>query len=207
MLKRLGIVCGLLAATAFVGAAAADHHGNHEHACCAKAKANDAWCGNCKIGFFADESMQSEKLHKALQGKKVDVAMVKCDGCKKAIATNGKCEECDMYVVKGVVYKSPVSYKLMSGEAKNPEECAAKCKGCGEACKNGGWCEGCEAGFVAGRMYKGKDDYKAAKEAHMTLANAIKAAKKCEACAVAMVTDGTCGQCKVSFEDGKKKAA
>jgi hypothetical protein len=27
---------------------------------------------------------------------------------------------------------------------------------------------------------------------------------KCEGCAIAMVSDGKCDQCKVSFKDGKK---
>jgi len=35
---------------------------------------------------------------------------------------------------------------------------------------------------------------------------AAKTAEKCEACAVAMVTDGNCAACKVSFKDGKKVA-
>ncbi|MGE3181900.1 MAG: hypothetical protein AB7N71_09735 [Phycisphaerae bacterium] len=204
MLKRMGIAFGMMATLALANHAFA---GDHAHACCEKASANNAWCSGCKVGFFDGEKMTCNNLHTALAGMKVDAAKAQCDGCKKAIASNGTCDHCKVSVADGVAYKSPVAYALMVGTPMEAEKAAAMCKDCGAACKSGGWCSECKVGFVAGRMYKGEEQYKAAKDAHQTLVNAIKACDKCEGCAVAMVTNGTCAQCKVSFENGKKKAA
>ena len=78
----------------------------------------------------------------------------------------------------------------------------------GTSCKKAanygaGWCDSCNVGMVGNVLHKSKKDFKAAKEARTILVSAAKS--KCEGCAVAMVTDGTCGGCKISFKDGEKK--
>ena len=57
------------------------------------------------------------------------------------------------------------------------------------------------------RVFKDKDAYNEGIKARETVRLAAKTAKKCEPCAVAMVTDGSCAMCKVSFKDGKKTTA
>ena len=69
------------------------------------------------------------------------------------------------------------------------------------ALSKNGFCTGCNVGFVVKRMFNEKEDYEVALAARKTLETA--AGSKCESCAVAMVTDGECAQCKVSFKDGK----
>jgi len=84
-----------------------------------------------------------------------------------------------------------------------------KCTGCKTAHAENGWCTGCNAGFVANRLFESKTAHTIALAAYNVLKEAVVVASKCERCAIAMVTDGTCDACKVKFKDGKavKKAA
>ena len=45
--------------------------------------------------------------------------------------------------------------------------------------------------------------YDSALVAFDVIKKAVKTSAHCEKCAVAMVSDGKCGECKVSFKDGK----
>ena len=80
---------------------------------------------------------------------------------------------------------------------------AAFCGGCKTARKENTRCDHCNVGFAAGRAFKDMDLYKHALLALETLTKASETATKCEACAVAMVTNGTCDKCNVQFKDGK----
>ena len=78
-------------------------------------------------------------------------------------------------------------------------ENAAKCDGCKTAFHSNETCTRCNVGFVAHRAFKGEENVSAAKAAFATLTKAVKAAKHCETCAVAMVIDGKCDHCNVGF--------
>ncbi len=91
---------------------------------------------------------------------------------------------------------------MAKGEPSTAEK-AAHCPGCAEAFKTDGFCTACNGGFVAGRAYMNQGDHDAAKAAHTTLTTAAEKAAKCEHCAVAMVNNGTCEKCKVSYKDGQ----
>lgn len=170
-----------------------------QHSFCTESKLKDASC--CGNSYFDGVSFKSAKLHKALSGKTVKASYVKCEGCKKALKNDGEC--CASFA-GGKSYKSKVAYTLAKGKAVDTSK--IKCEGCQKAAKkDNGWCEGCKVGLVGNKVYKNEKDYKAATKARVILAKAVKTSKKCEDCAVAMVTDGTCEGCKVSFKDGKKK--
>lgn len=169
---------------------------------CAKiAKGSDGFC--CGKGKAFGVRMNSKKLYAALAGHKIEKDAIKCAGCKKAAKTDGRCEHCGVGAADGKFFHSKVSYALAKGKPISTEQ-AKQCSSCATAHKSNGFCTGCNAGFVAGRMFKGKDNYDAALAAHGTLVKATEASKKCEACAVAMVTDGKCAHCNVTFQDGKK---
>lgn len=158
---------------------------------------------HCDKGKIYGVELTSKKLFKALEGQKVNKAELKCAGCKKAAETNGKCSHCNVSIANGQSFHSNVSYALAMGTPVSAEKAAA-CDSCKTAHKDNGFCTGCSVGFVAGRIFKSEDNYKAAKAAFATLVKAASASTKCAACAVAMVTDGECEHCKVSFKDGKK---
>lgn len=191
--KVVALVC-MLAVVGFVSSAMAGD-------CPGCKKVSDEGQGYCcGKGQAYGVQLTSQKLHQALEGKKIDRYKVKCPGCKTASKTNGSCKGCNVHVADGKAYKSKVSQALAKGKPVSAEK-AAYCGGCKTAHKHDTQCTGCGVGFVSGRMYKG-DDYKVALAAHKTLVKASQTSKKCEACAVAMVTDGECAHCKVEFKDG-----
>ena len=164
-------------------------------------KDKEGFC--CGKGMAFGINLTSEKLYKTLAGVEMDSTKMKCGLCKKAAETDGKCAHCNVQFAKGKAYKSPVSYALAKGDPIAKEK-VAKCKGCLIAHSTDKRCTACDVGFVAQRMFKGVDLYEAARVAFATLTEAAKVAQKCEACAIAMVTDGKCDKCKVSFKNGKK---
>lgn len=164
------------------------------------AKAGEGFC--CGKGKIYGVQLPSKKLYTALAGHKIDPAKMKCAGCKAAAKTDGRCEHCGVGAADGKMFHSKVSHTLAKGQPMSAEK-AKHCSACASAHKNNGFCSGCSAGFVAGRLFVGKASHEAAVEARKILVMAADAAKKCEACAVAMVTDGKCEHCKVSFKDGK----
>jgi hypothetical protein len=78
-----------------------------------------------------------------------------------------------------------------------------ECPGCQKAAKDHGWCDHCKAGLVGNHKYTDKKVYEEAAAAKVVLVKATEASKKCVPCAVAMVTDGTCAECKITYKDGK----
>ena len=182
------------------------------------AVARAAACSGCKTvrdkgeGFCCGKGqafgvdLTSQKLHETLAGKKVNPDQMKCTGCKSAAAANDVCKHCKTGAFDGKVYKSMVAYALAKGKPVTQKDVAGcgGCAGCEAAHADNGLCSYCKVGFVAGRMFRGEEDYQAALAAHKTLVKAAKTAEHCEACAVAMVTDGKCTACRVSFTDGKK---
>lgn len=172
------------------------------------ATSGEGFC--CGKGKAFGVALKSEKLHAALVGQKIDAAMAAkcpCKDCKKALKNNGKCDHCKL--VAGKMYQSSVSYALAKGAPMSAElvvACPERCKRCKAAFKESGRCDKCGVGFAAGRMYDNAEDYEAALVAYKTLTKAAEVAAKCESCAVAMVTDGKCEHCKVSFKDGSVAA-
>ena len=156
----------------------------------------------CGKGETLGVKLTSQKLFDSLEGKTVDTTKIKCSGCKEAAAKGGSCDSCKKYFHDGKAYKSKIAVALAKGKPVSAEK-AAQCAGCKTAHQQSTQCTGCGVGFVASRKYK-SDDYKVALAAHKVLAKAVTTAKKCEACAVAMVTDGECAQCNVSFKNGEK---
>lgn len=124
---------------------------------------------------------------------------------------DGWCAHCKEGMVCGMDVKSEKLYKAMEksayhaaiakGEMVKAADCkCADCKKMLEGHKDG-WCKKCNAGMVAGHVFKDKASYEKAEDAMKVLRKADKT--KCGGCAVAMVEDGKCSHCKVSYKDGK----
>lgn len=200
MLKRITVPLLLVALGALSANALAD--------CptCTKAKLENGWCDKCKMGFFAGIEMTSKKLFEALEGKPVaNASELKCPGCKAAYEKNGTCEHCKVQFADHCRYASPAACCLAHGKLKNPAE--MKCETCKSYIGEHGWCEQCKQGIVGNYAFTDKEEYNKAAAAQELIRKAVQAVKKCEGCAVAMVTDGTCECCKVSYKDGKLVSA
>lgn len=167
------------------------------------AKKGEGFC--CGKGKIFSVELTSRKLYDALAGKDIDTDKIKCPGCKLAAEKSGKCDHCKIGAAQGKLFHSMVAYALAKGTPVHADTVAhSHCIGCKTAYKDNGFCKDCAVGFVSGRAFKGKESYDAALAANKTLVKAVEASKKCEACAVAMVTDGSCPHCNVSFKEGKK---
>lgn len=170
------------------------------------ASSGEGFC--CGKGMAFGVQLKSKKLQAALVGHSFDGASAcsKCSGCKSAAKDNGWCDDCNVGIVGKEYFTSPVSYSLAKGKVISAEKMkghGAKCSGCKTAHADNGRCDHCKVGFVAGRMFQNKEEHTAALAAYKTLTKAADVAGKCEACAVAMVSDGECEHCKVSFKNGK----
>ena len=169
---------------------------------CKLAQTEDGWCGGCKVGYFDGVAIKSKKLFDAVAGEKVAPQAMKCPSCVKAAKQDGACDDCGVAFAGGKVYKSKVAQTLALGKAAQPDKLA--CSMCQKNSKDQGWCDNCKVGLVGNRAFKDKQGYTRAAAARKVLLAAAKTAEKCPNCAVAMVSDGTCSVCKVSFKDGKK---
>lgn len=173
-----------------------------ECGCCDPLRTSDGWCDGCKVGFFDGVAIKSKKLFDAVAGKKVDAQAMKCGGCAKAVKQDGACDHCGVAFAGGKAYKSKVAKQLALGKAADSDKIA--CSMCKKNSKDYGWCDSCKVGLVGNRAFKDKQAYTHAVAARKVLLAAAKTAEKCPNCAVAMVSDGTCSACKVSFKDGQK---
>ncbi len=169
---------------------------------CPKAKVADGWCQGCKVGYVAGVKIKSARLFEAVQGKAVSADKIRCKDCQQAAKRGcGWCDKCKAGIVAGKGYHSPVAYALAQGQHKDPA--TIKCPKCRQAAKDHGWCSDCKEGYAGTLVFTGKEKYEKAAKARQTLIRAARLAEKCESCAAAMVSDGTCSRCKVSFKDGK----
>ncbi len=210
-MRKLGLALGLLAGVAFVSTGlAGDGDGDkklgemkNKCACPSNTALTVGWCGHCDGGVAFGHHTKSEKLVAALAGHQTKEDGIKCDGCKAAFKNNADCAHCKAGFRPGFEFHSPVSLALAKGEVVDMG--AIQCPRCKTIAEKGkGECTGCKTGMVAGLMFKDKDNIKAARKANKLLAKAVKTADKCEGCAVAMVSDGTCEHCKISFKEGRK---
>ena len=194
----------LLGVTAFAGLGARAIAGDGCAGATASAESKDKFADG-KGQVFGVE-LSSQKLFDSLTGLSVEEDKIQCPGCSKAYKNQGRCEHCKVFAANGKFYKSPVSYALAKGTPVTAEMMASsshKCPECETAHKENGRCEHCKVSFVAGRLFKSEDAYKVALAAYDLLKRAVKAVSSCEDCAVAMVMDGKCADCKVKFENGK----
>lgn len=169
--------------------------------CCEKAAAKNGWCGGCKVGFYDNVQIKAQELHKALSGTEMKADDVKCPGCQEAMKADGTCEHCHVSFVKNTAYKSPVAATVAKGELVDATK--IECADCQKAAKDHGWCDACKAGMVGNYKYSDKKAYEEAVKARIVIVKANEASEKCVPCAVAMVTDGTCDHCKITYKNGK----
>ena len=202
MLKKMTVV---MCAAAMLVLASPLQAGDGCAGCKKVSDSGQGFC--CGKGKAYGVDMTSQKLFDALEGHKVESAdAIKCGGCKEAVAKDGTCDHCKVGSVANTLYHSMVAYRLAKGAYLSADK-APTCDACKVANADNGFCSGCSVGFVANRLHKDKESYTAALASFKTLTKASKTAEKCELCAVAMVTDGACDACKVSFKDGNPVTA
>ncbi len=169
---------------------------------CAEARKHHGWCRACEVGYVAGHRIESEMLFEALDahGHDIDPRGLTCDSCLAAHADGGFCAEHGMGFVTGQAYMSRLSYELARGETL--DVATLNCPACREHARAHGWCAECQRGMVGSVAIRDRAAYENAARAFRTLLAALEKVRECELCASAMVGDGRCPVCKISYKDG-----
>ncbi|MCZ6652391.1 MAG: hypothetical protein O7D91_05120 [Planctomycetota bacterium] len=176
-----------------------------EPACtCEENKLRSGWCGKCKVGHVAAVAIDSEVLFEALDahGHRIDVDSMKCESCRKALASDGFCTRCNWGFVDQQLYHSKLTYFLAKGKTKVFS--SIKCARCRKNTLKPGWCDSCKVGRVGNVAFEDKKMFEQASREHRKLLAAVEIARRCEICAVALFTDAKCPTCKKTYKDGKE---
>src|SRR5262245_61363846 len=88
---------------------------------CKKAKVENGWCGDCKMGYVAGVTVKSQKLYDAVSASPNAGEKMECPDCKKfAEAGKGYCTKCNVGFVGKNHYHSMTGYALARGDAVDP---------------------------------------------------------------------------------------
>jgi hypothetical protein len=128
--------------------------------------------------------------------------MMECATCRAAVEVDGFCERCSIGFVAKQAFLSRLSYYLAKGERRTPG--SVTCEGCRALIGGRGWCEKCGIGWVGMVAMKDKADFERASAAYDTVVAAVRTAERCELCAVALVFDGRCPDCKIRYKGGRR---
>lgn len=190
-----------LALSLTLGTAAILHAG--EKRCCEIPKAEDGWCGDCNVGYFAQIKLKNKKIYAKVTGREVDKEALECEECKSAAEKNGECEQCEVFYADYTKYESPFSHSIALG--KKFELSSITCEICKKkmGVRSRGWCSKCKQGFVANHSFDDRKMYRSATKAHSVINLADKKARKCVTCGLAMVVNGKCESCEITYDKGK----
>ena len=181
---------------------AAPHH-LHQECPCPAAVERGVWCDVCDVGYIAAVEVRSRYLFDVLDphGHSLDLSTFECTSCRRAIATEGFCEEDRIGFVDQRVYFSRLSYELARGEIRDAGK--IECSVCRRNAVSQGWCEACKLGMVGRVAIHDREAYRQLSEAIRMLRLANEAAERCEHCAAALVTNTECPVCRISYQDGR----
>jgi RNA polymerase subunit RPABC4/transcription elongation factor Spt4 len=121
--------------------------------------------------------------------------------CERAIATDGYCAEAKIGFVRGSAYFSRLTYLLALGKPLRDAE--IQCPVCRRNAETHGWCGSCNVGMAGHIAIEDRQAFQEIEGALRVLEVADEAAKRCEQCAVAIVTDTHCPLCRIAYKDGK----
>ena len=169
-----------------------------EDCTCAKVEHDGGWCAACEVGYVAGVKIKSAMLFEAADAHGHDIIpeRIKCETCKKAMASDGYCERSRMGFVDSQAYLSRLTYHVAKGRATEPSNLA--CSTCRKNAKHAGWCDACRRGMIGHIAIDRHDDFVEAAKAYRRLLEAVRKLATCETCAVAHFTGGRCLKCNVS---------
>ncbi len=190
------IACAILALGGVAAAAAS--------VCsCAEAERSGGWCSACDVGYVGSLRLTSKLLYDEVDahGHDFDPAKLSCETCRAALASDGYCERHRRGFVAGRAYVTFLAYHLAQGGRVEPAELG--CTACRQNARSFGWCQACGQGMIGHVAVKDREVYERLAVDYEILIRANERSATCESCAAAMVLDGTCGRCNVSYRGGK----
>ena len=171
---------------------------------CSTTRATNGWCAVHSFGWVGGLRIDSAWLYRALDahGHDLDLTTFTCPQCRRAIETGGFCEEHRIGFVRGQAYFSRLTYEL--GKARPVEVASLACATCRKNAEGAGWCAKDGVGMVGPFSIGRRADFDQAIRALEIVRLAAVASKRCDQCAGAIITDGTCPFCRIKYKDGKR---
>jgi len=171
---------------------------------CPEAKTKNGWCGLCRIGYVAGLPIKSAMLFEAMDahGHDIDPERILCPSCRKALETDGFCDICRMGFLEKKAYLSRLTYHVAKGAQTDPARLS--CPVCRKNTESQGWCGTCKRGMIGHVAVSDPKDFDQAAKEFERLFAALKMLDRCETCAVAFFTKGTCLTCNVSYKPGRR---
>ena len=170
---------------------------------CATSRETNGWCPVHEFGYVGGVKVTSRRLYEAADahGHKLDLTTFTCPTCRAAIATSGFCEIHRVGFVHEQAYYSRLTYELARGEVRVASSIA--CPTCRKNAETYGWCAKSRVGMVGSVAIRNRADFERAVEALKIFIAANEAARRCEYCALAIITDSECPACKIRYKNGK----
>jgi hypothetical protein len=173
---------------------------------CAAAREMNGWCAVHATGYIGGLEVKSAWLFETLDahGHDLDLTTFTCPACRLAIASDGYCDEHRIGFVKSKAYFSWLTYALAHGSRRRPAQIA--CATCRSNAASHGWCDRDHVGMIGVVVFPDRSDFDRTVHALEIVMLANDAAKRCDYCAAAIVTDTECPICKIAYKDGKRVA-
>ena len=170
---------------------------------CATSRDTNGWCPVHELGYVGGVKVQSRWLYEAADahGHQLDLSTFTCPACRAAIATSGFCEIHRVGFVHELAYYSRLTYELARGEV-HPVS-SISCPTCRKNAETYGWCSKSGVGMVGPFAIRNRVDFERAVEALKIFMVANETARRCNTCAVAIITDSECPACKIRYKNGK----
>jgi hypothetical protein len=203
-LRRLA---GWVAVIALLSAAGTETAQRPIEVCaCATSRAVNGWCPVHEFGYVGGVKVTSRWLYETADahGHDVDPTTFNCASCQAAIAANGFCSTHRIGFVDKLAYFSRLTYELAKGEIRRPA--SITCETCRKNSESSGWCARSKVGMVGEVAIRNREDFGRAVEALRIFIVANETARRCDRCAVAIITDTECPVCRISYKDGKARA-
>lgn len=134
--------------------------------------------------------------------------------CELERQRSGWCVACGVGYVAEVSIRSRALYDALDAHGHDVDVPGLACAECRAAAAADGFCARHERGFVGGRAFLSRLAYHLARgerdavqDELSLLVAALETAERCELCAAAMVVDGTCPECRLSYQDGRPSPA
>jgi hypothetical protein len=129
--------------------------------------------------------------------------------CELERQRNGWCAVHNLGYVADYTIRSKALYDALDAHGHDVDVAGMPCESCREAARTDGFCTKHARGFVGGRAYLSRLAYHLARgerdkvQAELgLLATAMQTVDRCELCAAAMIIDGTCPKCRLSYQAG-----
>jgi hypothetical protein len=130
--------------------------------------------------------------------------------CELERARSGWCAACRVGYVAERRIESRELYDALDAHGHDIDAPSLECATCRAAAQTDGFCEPHLRGFVGGRAYLSRLAYHLARNESALvpreleiLDQAIATTQRCELCAAAMVIDGYCPKCRLTYKCGR----